>query len=78
VTDRLRETMMKIWRKDKPTLRSERPDDKKGTFLVRWQFGLAAISAEAEDPKWAKRLSEEEAELACRYAPLIKWIPVVA
>ena len=70
VTDRLRETMMKIWRKDKPTLRSERPDDKKGTFLVRWQFGLAGISAEAEDPKWAKRLSEEEAELACRYAPL--------
>ncbi len=70
VTDRLRETMMTIWRKDKPTLRSERPDHKKGTFLVRWQFGLAAISAEAEDPKWAKRLSEEEAELACRYAPL--------
>jgi hypothetical protein len=54
----------------KPTLRSERPDNKKGTFLVKWQFGLAAISAEAEDPKWAKRLSEEEAELACRYAPL--------
>jgi hypothetical protein len=70
VTDRLRETMMTIWRKDKPTLRSERPDHEKGTFLVRWQFGLAAISAEAEDPKWAKRLSEEEAERACRYAPL--------
>ncbi|WMT73935.1 hypothetical protein [Bradyrhizobium sp. Ash2021] len=70
VADRLRETMMTIWRKDKPTLRSERPDNEKGTFLVKWQFGLAAISAEAEDPKWAKRLSEEEAELACRYAPL--------
>ncbi|WP_291566228.1 hypothetical protein [Bradyrhizobium sp.] len=38
--------------------------------MVRWQFGLAAISAEAEDPTWAKRLCEEEAELACRYAPL--------
>jgi hypothetical protein len=62
--------MMTVWRKDKPTLRSERPDSQKGTFLVKWQFGLAAISAEAEDINWAKRLSEEEAELACRYAPL--------
>jgi hypothetical protein len=70
IADRLRETMMAVWRKDKPTLRSERPDEEKGTFLVKWQFGLAAISAEAEDPNWAKRLSEEEAELACRYAPL--------
>ena len=48
VADRLRETMMTIWRKDKPTLSSERPDNEKGTFLVRWQFGLAAISAEAK------------------------------
>jgi hypothetical protein len=70
VADRLRETMMTMWRKDKPTLRSERPESKKNTFLVKWQFGLAAISAEAEDLNWAKRLSEEEAELACRYAPI--------
>jgi hypothetical protein len=70
VADRLRETMMAVWRKDHPTLRSERPDDMKDTFLVRWQFGLAGISAEAEDPNWAKRLSEEEAALACRYAPI--------
>ena len=62
--------MMAIWRKDKPTLRSERPDEEKESFLVRWQLGLAAIAAEAEDPNWAKRLNEEEAELACRYAPL--------
>jgi hypothetical protein len=70
VADRLRETMMTVWRKDKPTLRSERPENEKNTFFVNWQFGLASISAEAEDPNWAKRLSEEEATLACRYAPI--------
>ncbi len=70
VADRLRETMMAAWRKDKPTLRSERPDQEKNSFLVRWQFGLAGIAAEAEDPNWPKRLTEQEAELACRYAPM--------
>jgi hypothetical protein len=70
VADRLRETMTAAWRKDRPTLRSERPEEKKNSFLIRWQFGLAAISAEAEDPNWAKRLTEQEAELACRYAPI--------
>jgi hypothetical protein len=70
VADRLRETMMAAWRKDRPTLRSERPDGEKDTFLVSWQFGLAGIAAEAEDASWAKRLTEQEAELACRYAPM--------
>ncbi len=70
VADRVRVTMMTAWRRDRPTLRSERPGDKKNTFLVRWQFGLAGIAAEAEDANWAKRLTEEEAELACRYAPI--------
>ena len=70
VADQLRETMKTVWRKDKPTLRSERPEGQKDTFLVRWQCGLAGIAAEAEYPNWAERLTEEEAELACRYAPL--------
>ena len=70
VADKLRQTMTKFWRKDRPTLRSERPEGSRDTYLVRWQFGLAAIAAEAEDPHWAKKLSEAEAELACRYAPL--------
>jgi hypothetical protein len=70
VADRLRKTMMDIWRKDKPTLRSARPDGQKNTFLVSWQLGIAGIAAEAEDPNWAKRLTEQEAELACRYAPI--------
>ena len=70
VADRLREIMMAGWRKDKPTLRSERAIGEKDTFLVRWQFGLAGIAAEAEDTNWSKRLTEHEAELACRYAPM--------
>ena len=70
VADRLREAMLAAWRKDRPTLRSERPDGEKDTFLVSWQFGLAGIAAEAEDANWAKRLTEQEAELACRYAPV--------
>ena len=67
----------------RPTLRSERAEGQKNTFLVRWQFGLAGIAAEAEDPNWAKRLTESEAELACRYAPLEfnsfpSWLETVA
>jgi hypothetical protein len=61
---------MTVWRNDRPTLRSERRDGRKDTFLVKWQFGLAGIAAEAEDANWAKRLTEQEAELACRYAPM--------
>jgi hypothetical protein len=68
VADRLRTALLQIWRKDKPTLRSERSADKKNTFLIKWQLGLAAIYAEAEDPLWATKLTEEEARLASRYA----------
>lgn len=71
VADQLRLTMMEIWRSDKPTLRSERPDNEKGTYLVAWQLGLAAITAESEDPIWATKLSTVEAKLATRYAPLM-------
>lgn len=70
VADKLRSTMMQLWRQDRPSLQSERPAEKKGVFLVRWQFGLAGIFAEAEAPEWAKQLTSAEAELACRYAPL--------
>ena len=68
--DRLRRTLMNIWRKDHPTLRSERPENERGTYLVRWQLGLAALYAEAEDPSWATKLTEEEAKRAARYAPI--------
>lgn len=68
--DRLRRTLMNIWRQDRPTLPSERPENERRTFLVRWQLGLAALYAEAEDPSWATALSEEEARRAARYAPI--------
>ena len=68
--DQLRHTLMNIWRQDHPTLPSERPEDERGTLLVRWQLGLAGIYAEAENPSWATKLSEEEAKLAVRFAPI--------
>lgn len=70
VADRLRAALMQMWRKDKPTLRSERSDTEKNSSLVKWRLGLAAIAAEAEDPLWATKLTAEQAKLAARYAPL--------
>ncbi len=68
--DRLRRVLMKIWRDDRPTFPSERPEDKRNTLLVYWQLGLAAIYAEAEDRDWANKLSDAEARLAARYGPI--------
>jgi hypothetical protein len=68
--DRLRLALMPLWRKDLPTLRSERAANQQDTYLTRWQLGLAAIAAEAEDPQWAEKLSRDEAALAARYAPI--------
>ncbi|MGC8100489.1 hypothetical protein [Metapseudomonas otitidis] len=70
IADRLRKSMSTIWRNNRPTLRYERPANERNTFLVRWQLGLAAIAAEAEDTDWARKLSAADAELAARYAPL--------
>lgn len=70
VADRLRLAVMAYWRKDKPTLRSERKPEEKGTYYTTWQLGLAGIAAEAEDPDWAGKISEDEAKLALRYAPI--------
>lgn len=68
--DRLRRTLMNIWRQDYPTLQSERTEGERNTILVKWQLGLTALYAEAEDPEWAIKLNEEEAKLAARYAPI--------
>lgn len=68
--DRLRRTLMTIWREECPTLASEREGDRRNILLVRWQLGLAGLYAEAEDPSWATKLSDEEAKLAARYAPI--------
>ena len=68
--DLLRLTLMNIWRDLKPTLPSERPEEERGTYPVRWKFGLAGIYAEAEDSSWVTKLTEKEAKLAVRYAPV--------
>ena len=68
--NRLRRVLMKVWREERPTLPSERPENKRNTYFTRWQLGLAAIYAEAEDPSWAIELTEEEAKLAVRYVPI--------
>lgn len=70
VADRIRLAFMEFWRGDRPTLRSERADEKKNTYLTRWQLGLAAIHAEAEDPAWASKLTPDEARLALRFVPI--------
>lgn len=74
--DRLRLTLINQWRNDRPTLTSERPDDCKNTTFVRWQLGLAAIYAEVEDPEWAIKLTDEEARIAARYAPINSDLPL--
>ena len=68
--DRLRRTLMGVWRQDRPTLPSERPESERRKFPVRWELGLAALYAEAEDPSWATELTKEEAGLAARYAAI--------
>ena len=68
--NQLRRILRNIWREDHPTVPSARPEDERSTGLVRWQLGLAALYAEAEDPSWATKLTEEEAKLAVRFAPI--------
>lgn len=67
-TERMREALTRVWRRDHPSLRSERPTSERNTYLKRWALGVAAIAAEAEDPHWARNLSAEEAERAARFA----------
>jgi len=70
IADRVRASMMKAWRNDHPTLRSERPDSERNSYLTRWQLGLAAIYAEAEEVFWANKLTKQEAEHTLRYVSL--------
>ncbi|WP_035853815.1 NACHT domain-containing protein [Deefgea rivuli] len=68
VVERLRVTLMAIWRKDSPPLRCERLLEEKNITRYAWLMGLAGIYAEAEDPSWASRLSHAEALVASRFA----------
>ena len=70
LTDKLRLILMNIWRDHTPTLPSERPENERGSYLDLWLLGLAGLYAEAEDPSWVNKLSEEEAKRAVRYAAI--------
>ncbi|MBB5769426.1 hypothetical protein [Xanthomonas euroxanthea] len=70
LADRFQKAFAAAWRRETPTLRSERDEEDKNTTLVVWEMGLAGIYAEAEDTAWAARLSAREVKLACRYALL--------
>lgn len=70
IADRLRAALMPLWRREKPPLSSERPEDERNTYFTTWSLALAAITAEAEDPEWAIRLCRGEAETAVRYSSM--------
>lgn len=83
MADRFRVALAAAWRKDRPTLKSERPADQRNSYLMRWRMGLAGLYAESEDASWASKLTWEEANLACRYAlldlnRLPAWLEAVA
>lgn len=83
MADRFRVALAAAWRKDRPTLRSERPPDQRNSYLMRWRMGLAGLYAESEGASWASKLTAEEADLACRYAlldlnRLPPWLEAVA
>ena len=66
--ERFRRVLMKIWREDPSTLPNDIPEVEGDTKIARLHLSLAAIYAEAEDPDWAKKISDEEARLAARVA----------
>lgn len=83
IADRLRLALAAQWRGETPTLSSERAAHERNTYWVRWTAWLAGIAAEAEDPEWATEISDDQAELAARYAQLAMngfpaWLPALA
>lgn len=83
MADRFRVALAAAWRKDRPTLKSERPADQRNSYLMRWHMGLAGLYAESESASWASKLTTEEANSACRYAlldmnRLPAWLEAVA
>lgn len=83
MADRFKVALAAAWRKDRPTLKSERPADQRNSYLMRWRMGLAGLYAESEGASWASILTLEEADLACRYAlldlnRLPAWLEAVA
>ena len=70
MADRLRAALIPFWRRETPKTSSEQTEEEGSTFYIRWNFALCAIAAEAENPDWASGLTDNDAEIATRYALL--------
>lgn len=70
VVDRLRVAMRPIWQKYTPKLWHEKTPSERNWHPEIWDFGLAALHAEAKDPDWARNLTDVKAQHAARYAPV--------
>lgn len=73
--------VMTYWRKLRPVLRSEGADPRSTPITVI--LGLAGLDIEAtESSDWPTRLSEEDMDIACRYATyelngFPRWLPML-
>lgn len=71
IADEVALAFSKYWRTIKVPLRSERPLEDRNQSWSHWYLGLAGVFAEADsDPEWAKKLTDQDAEYALRFAPL--------
>ncbi|WP_155953482.1 NACHT domain-containing NTPase [Pseudomonas sp. URIL14HWK12:I6] len=70
VTNHLHARMRTLWQTQCPTLPMDRSLDEINVIQVRWQLGLTALWAQAEDPLWATKISESQAWTVAHYIPL--------
>ncbi len=70
VTNHLHARMRTLWPTQCPTLPMDRSQDEIHVVQVRWQLGLTALWADAEEPFWATKISEARARTAAHYVPL--------
>jgi len=75
--------LRRYWRTLTPVLWSKRPANDRNTTLWAWMYGLFAVTAEADDPDWARRLTGDEARLATALATLelngfAEWLSTLA
>ena len=70
VADRAENEFRRTWRRVHPLLWSARREEEKDTTLTTWVEGLVGVSAEASNPGWAARLSEDDARVATAYAAI--------
>jgi hypothetical protein len=77
VATRAQAAFQGMWRDERPAQWSLRPPEERNSVPETWILGLCGISAEAESPEWAKRLSHDEAQVAAGYSTVeINGLPV--